>query len=132
MSITLSDGTLTVELNPDLFWVDESAWQPVEQRVERTITGALIVSVAAKTGGRPITLQPEDDRSGWMTRSTIEQLRNWAAVPGKSLTLTLRSTARSVIFRHHDGVAVDATPVVHFNDVDEGDFYRCTIRMMEI
>lgn len=132
MSITLSDGTSTVTLNPDLLWVDESEWQPVEQRIERTITGALIVSVAARTGGRPITLQPEDETSGWMTRATVELLRNWAAVPGKTLTLTLRSTARSVIFRHHDGVAVDATPVVHFNDVDASDFYRCTVRLMEV
>ena len=132
MSITLSDGTSTVTLNPDLFWSDESEWQPVEQRVERTLTGALIVSVATRTGGRPITLQPEDDASGWMTRNVVEQLRNWAAVPGKTLTLTLRSTTRSVIFRHHDGVAVDATPVVHFNDVDASDFYRCTVRLMEV
>lgn len=132
MSITLSDGTTTVQLNADLFWSDESEWQPVEQSVERTITGALIVSVATRNGGRPITLQPEDEGSGWMLRSTVELLRNWAAVPGKTLTLTLRATARSVIFRHHDGVAVEATPVIHFNDVDASDWYRCTVRLMEV
>lgn len=132
MSITLSDGVTTVTLNPDLLWSDESTWQPVEQSVERTITGALIVSVAARTGGRPITLQPEDTTSGWMTHATVELLRNWAAVPGKTLTLTLRSVARSVIFRHHDGVAVDASPVVHFNDVDASDWYSCTVRLMEV
>jgi hypothetical protein len=132
MTIQLSDGTTTVELNPDLLWADESEWQPVEQTVERTITGALIVNVATRTGGRPITLQPEDDVSGWISQATVEQLRNWAAVPGKTLTLTLRSSTKSVIFRHHDGVAVDATPVVHFSDVDAADWYRCTIRLMEV
>jgi hypothetical protein len=132
MSITLFDGTTTVQLNPDLYWNDEATWQPVEQRVERTITGALIVSVATRQSGRPITLQPEDDGSAWVSRAVVDQLRNWAAVPGQELTLTLRGTARTVIFRHHDGNAIDATPVVHFNDVDSADFYRCTIRLMEV
>lgn len=132
MSITLSDGTTTVNLNPDLYWSDEFTWHPVEQTVERTITGALIVSVATLQGGRPVTLEPEDDSSGWMTHSIVEQLRNWAAVPGKQLTLTLRGTSRSVIFRHHEGGAFDAEPVVHFSDVDSADYYRCTIRLMEV
>jgi hypothetical protein len=132
MSITLADNTTTLTLHPDLYWDDEATWQPVEQRVERTITGALIVSVATRQAGRPITLQPEDDRSAWTSRAVVDQLRNWAAVPGQELTLTLRGTARTVIFRHHDGNAIDATPVVHFNDVDSADFYRCTIRLMEV
>lgn len=132
MSITLSDGTTTVTLHPDLYWEDENSWHPVEQTVERTITGALIVNVAERIGGRPITLQPQDDESAWHPRSTVEQLRNWAAVPAKELVLTLRSTARTVIFRHHDGNAIDAEPVVHFSDVEAGDYYRCTIRLMEV
>lgn len=132
MSITLSDGTTTVNMNPDLYWSDEFTWHPVEQTVERTITGALIVSVATLQGGRPITLEPEDDSSGWMTHAIVEQLRNWAAVPGKQLTLTLRGTSRSVIFRHHENGAFDAEPVVHFSDVDSADYYRCTIRLMEV
>lgn len=132
MSITLSDGTTTVTLHPDLYWEDENSWHPVEQTVERTITGALIVNVAERIGGRPITLQPQDDESAWHPRSTVEQLRNWAAVPAKELVLTLRSTPRTVIFRHHDGNAIDAEPVVHFSDVEAGDYYRCTIRLMEV
>jgi hypothetical protein len=132
MSITLTDNTTTLTLHPDLYWNDEATWQPVEQRVERTITGALIVSVATRQAGRPITLQPEDDSSAWVSRAVVDQLRNWAAVPGQELTLTLRGTARTVMFRHHDGNAIDATPVVHFNDVDSADFYRCTIRLMEV
>ena len=35
MSITLSDGTTTVTLHPDLYWEDENSWHPVEQTVER-------------------------------------------------------------------------------------------------
>lgn len=69
MSITLSDGATTLALHPDLYWSDEHNWFPVEQTVQRTITGALIVSVATRLAGRPVTLQPEDDRSAWTPRA---------------------------------------------------------------
>jgi hypothetical protein len=132
MSITISDGATTLALNSDLLWADELSWHPVEQSVERSLTGALIVDVNTKVGGRPITLQPEDESSGWMQRSTVETLRNWAAVAGKTLTLTLRGTARTVMFRHHEGAALDAAPIQHFSDVDADDWYRCTLRFMEV
>lgn len=130
--ITLSDGTTTLTLHPDLLWSDENNWHPVEQTVQRTITGAVIVSVGARIKGRSITLQPEDQSSAWMSRTTIEALRNWAAVPGKQMTLTLRGIAYSVIFRHHDGQAVDATPIIHYNDVEASDWYSITLRFMEV
>lgn len=132
MSITLSVGSTTVELHPDLYWSDEANWHPVEQTAQRTLTGALVVSTASRVGGRPITLEPEDDSSAWMPRSVVQQLRNWAASPGQILTLTLRGQTRDVIFRHHDGPGVEATPVVHFSDVADTDFYRVTLRLMEL
>lgn len=134
MSITLAVGATSVALHPDLYWSDENNWHPVEQITERTITGALIVQAAARLDGkgRPITLEPEDDRSAWMRRSTLEQLRNWAAVPGQILALTLRGVTYNVMFRHQDGSAIEAAPVVHFSDVGADDFYRVTIRLMVV
>lgn len=131
MAISLSDGTTTVNLHPDLFWSDENNWNPVDQSVTRTLTGAMIVSVAGMIGGRPITLEPEDDSSAWMSRSVVESLRNWAAVPGKELTLTLYGQTYSVMFRHQDG-GLEAKPVVHYNDPDNADWYLCVVRLMEI
>ncbi|CAG2126919.1 hypothetical protein LMG31506_00238 [Cupriavidus yeoncheonensis] len=132
MSITLAVGTTVVALSPDLYWSDENNWAPVEQTAQRTITGALIVSAATRQGGRPITLEPSDDESGWMTRAVIDQLRNWAAVAGQQMVLTLRGQDRTVIFRHHDGAGIEAHPVVHYSDVVDGDFYLATVRLMEI
>lgn len=129
--ISLSDGTTTVQLNPDLYWSDEHTWHPVEQTVQRTLTGALIVSTAAMLGGRPITLEPVEDDSAWMRLETVTALRNWAAAAGQQLTLTLRGTTRSVIFRHQDG-GLEARPVVHYNDANNADFYLCVVRLMEI
>ncbi|WP_313329827.1 hypothetical protein [Comamonas sp.] len=129
--ITLSDTTTVLELNPDLFWSDEDKWNPVQQAVQRTLTGALDIQVGTLTKGRPITLEPEDDSSAWMPSSIVAQLRNWAAEPAKQLTLTLRNQTRLVLFRHQDG-GFEARPVVHYRDRVDKDFYLCVIRLMEI
>lgn len=131
MSITLNDGTTTLTLNPDLYWADENDWSPVQQSVETTITGALDVQVGVRLAGRPITLQPENESSAWIPRSTVDTLRNWAAQPAKEMTLTLRGSARTVIFRHQD-TALEAQPVVHWRDVVSSDWYLCTLRFMEV
>ena len=132
MSITLSHAGTTLALHPDLYWSDETSWHPVEQSAQRSITGALIVSSALRLGGRPITLQPVNDDSAWMPRATVDQLCAWAAVPGRQMTLALRGQAYETAFRHHDGAAVEAEPVVFFNDVQASDLYRVTLRLMEI
>ena len=131
MSITLSDGTTTINIHPDSFWSDEYAWNPVVQTEDYSITGALILMAAAKQAGRPITLEPEDDSACWTYQSVVAQLRNWAAVPGKQMTLTLRGVDRTVVFRHQDG-GFEARPVVQYNDVVSEDFYLCTVRLQEI
>lgn len=137
MAITLAADGSSVVLPEDLLWEDEFAWSPVAQTVERSVTGALIVQAAARTAGRPITLRPEDERSAWCSRLTLAQLMAWAAIPGKVMTLTLRGTSRSVIFRHAvdeggNGSATEAKPVVHYNDAQDGDFYLATLRFMEV
>ena len=131
MSITLSAGGTTVALDPDLLWSDEHSWHPVEQSVERSITGAQIISVATRIGGRPVTLQPEDDSSAWMHYSDLAQLKAWAVQPGLVMQLTLRGEARDVLFRHQD-TALEAIAVVHYSDVLDADWYRLTLRFLEI
>lgn len=132
MSITLGDGVTLLALDDDLFWNDEFAWSPVEQAIQRTLSGALIVSTAARVAGRPITLQPFDESSAWMAGAAIRQLCDWAAVPGQQLTLVLRGVTYAVIFRHHDGSAVEATPIVPYSDPVNTDHYLATLRLMEI
>ena len=129
--ITLADGTTTITLHKDLFWSDESAWHPVEQTAQRTVTGAMVVQVAERIAGRPITLEPIEDSSAWMVRSVIDALRNWAAAPGKVMTLTLHGVAHTVMFRHQDG-GFEATPVVHYDLPVGADFYLATLRLMEL
>lgn len=130
MSITLTRSNITLNLPEDLYWSDED-WSPVEQSVETSLTGALIIQSAVKTNGRPLTLQPEDDSSAAMTRDTLTTLRNWAADPASQMTLTLRGQNYNVIFRHQDK-AIESRPFVHYSDVADSDFYFVTLRFTVI
>lgn len=131
-TITLSAGATTLTLDPALLWDDEYRWAAVEQRVEPSLTGALVVDVGHRQAGRPITLRAEDDRSAWITRADMVQLQAWADVPGQQMTLTLRGTARAVLFRHHDGGPFDARPVAHFSDPAPTDWVIATLRFITI
>ena len=132
MSISLTDGSTTVDLPDDLYWSDELAWTPVQQSVERSITGALIVQSGLRVGGRPITLQPfEAQQSSWISRAALQQLQSWAAQPELTLQLQLRGQLRSVMWRHQDGEPVQAQPVQHLSDVQPEDAYVATLRLME-
>jgi len=134
-NITLAAGGTSLQLDPDLFWSDEFSWHAVEQAVDRSVTGALIVYTGTRSGGRPITLQPADDNSAWMPRATLTQLQAWEANAALTLTLSLRGIDRSVVFRRHDGAPIDARPVQFVADPQPGEFgdwYLVTIRLMEI
>ena len=134
--ITLSDGTDTIELHKDLYWQDEFTTNRVVQRSQRTLGGNLITQIATLVSGLPFTLAPEDDQSAPTTREVLAQLRNWAAVPGKQMTLTLRGVAYPVIFRHPDDEngppAVEARPWIHYNQMVDADIYLCTFRFLGI
>lgn len=132
MSIQLVSGATTIQLHEDLWWSDESGWHPVEQTVERTVTGALVIESAQRLAGREITLEPEDDSSAWMSGATLTALRNLAAVPGLVMQLTIRGQAYDVVFRHHAGSPIDAKPVVYFRDASPGDWHRVTLKFMTV
>lgn len=131
MTISLSVGGLTLALPDDLFWSDQYAWAPVEQTVERSITGALIIQASARVAGAPVTLQASDDTSAWMPLATVQQLMTWAATPLQQMTLVVNGTTKTVIFRHQDG-PIEAKPVVFYNDQQTDDNYLATLRFMEI
>lgn len=130
MSITLTAGATTVNLPDDLRWSDED-WAPVSQSLSRGITGAAIVQVRALTAGRPITLEPPDDSSAWMTRAVLEQLRNLAAIPGQVMNLTISGQSYSVVFRHQD-TPIESEHVVFYNSPDGSDRFLTTVRFMTV
>lgn len=130
----LSDEVALV-LPDDLLWTDEHAWSPAVSSVSYLITGAMLVQSATRLAGRPITLVGPADMA-WVTRATISQLHAWAVVPlsadaGRFLLTLADGRVFTVAFRQVDS-AIDAEPVLGFAARSDSDFYRLTVRFMEI
>ena len=122
-------------LPDDLLWSDEHAWTPAVSSVSYLITGALLVQSATRQAGRPITLVGPADMA-WVTRTMLETLRGWAAVAlsdtsGRFVLTLSDGRAFTVAFRHQD-TAIEAEPVLGTPARSDADFYRLTLRFMEI
>ena len=130
-TITLARLGTTLTLPADLLWEDEHTWQPVEQAVTTTLTGGVVVESAQRTAGRPITLSGADDRA-WVPRTSVDQIKAWAAIAGAQMTLNIRGTGdRTVVFRHQDD-AYAAEQIFFWSDPDADWKYRITLRLMEV
>ncbi|ALF90945.1 hypothetical protein [Ralstonia solanacearum] len=126
----LADSAVLV-LPDDLLWADEHAWTPAVAAVSYLLTGALLVESAARQKGRPITLVGAADMA-WVSRTSVNRLYAWAADPGRQFELTLTDGRTfTVAFRHHE-TAIEAEPVMGFPARRDTDFYRLTLRLMEI
>lgn len=126
---------VALPLPDDLLWVDEHAWSPAVASVSYLLTGALLVQSATKQAGRPITLVGPSDMA-WVTRGAVATLHTWAAAPLAATSgrfeLTLRDArVFTVAFRHAD-TAIDAEPVLGFPAQSDTDFYRITLRLMQL
>ena len=124
----------TVPLENGFLWSDEFDWKPIEQNQERAIDGTLIIQEGKKKSGRPITLSPSDSQ-GWIKRSSLSILKDWSALQGEQFTLVFEyphdTRQFNVIFNHAEG-AIDAEPVKGFPTVSENDFYKATLKFIEV
>lgn len=134
MTITLTNGSTTLDLPEDLIWSDELTWSAVSQKTERGIFGTLIVDAMARNGGRPITLQGGGN-SAWVARGTLRALKAWSDVPGLRLILLIREVSFDVIFDHGDAEetrAMAMQAVIDYSDPEDGDYYcSLVLRFLE-
>ena len=122
-------------LPDDLLWSDEHAWSPAVAATSYLITGALLIQSATRQAGRPITLVGAPDMA-WVTRATVEQLRAWAALAvsnatGRFSLSFVDGRSFTVAFRHTE-TAIEAEPVLGIPARADTDFYRLTLRFLEI
>jgi 2-methylcitrate dehydratase PrpD len=136
--ITLTAGVTTITLPADMVWEDEHDWHPVEQQVDYTLTGAILVHTATKAAGRPITLVGEEDHS-WVRRATVDALKALADITPDPITrdgiyqLTLRGVTRDVVFRHHDGEPMRSEIILYKGkEPDPLDWYQIKLKFMEV
>ena len=132
MAITLTHPTagpgatpLVLDLPDDLLWTDEFAWKKVEQSLEYSTAGALVVDEWSKQAGRPITLAGAVDRA-WCRRETLKTLNAWAGQAGLTMTLDHNGTPYIVLWDHTEG-PITAEPIVEYREPLDTDFYNLTL-----
>lgn len=131
-TITLTYAGTTAHLSDRLQWTDEYDWTPVEQAAQYSTTGKLLIDVAVKQAGQPITLQGTDT-AAWVSRTLCDTLKSWAALPGIEMDLVLRGATHRVVFDHAKG-GFGAQPVWKLLDGEiTGDLmYLPTFRFLKV
>ncbi|MFW1646189.1 hypothetical protein [Acinetobacter guillouiae] len=123
-TVTLSDGFL---------WSDEFDWNPIEQKQDRAVDGALIIQEGKKKSGRPITLTA-DKNMAWLKRHIVSKLKDWSILQEKfELQFNYFHDKRTfnIVFNHQEK-AIEANPVLEHPTVSEDDEYNVTLRFLEI
>lgn len=114
-----------------MLWVDEFGWRPVEATREYSVTGAQIIDVAEREGGRPITLQATEDH-GWMTRENLLALQELAADADGTFTLTLADGRAFEVMFAPDTDPVTARPLARPEIPSASWPYITTLRLIEV
>ncbi|WP_353161940.1 hypothetical protein [Acinetobacter guillouiae] len=123
-AVTLSDGFL---------WSDEFDWNPIEQKQDRAVDGALIIQEGIKKSGRPVTLTA-DKNMAWLKRHIVSKLKDWSVLQEKfELQFNYFHDKRTfnVVFNHQDK-AIEAKPVLEHPSVSDDDEYNVTLRFLEL
>jgi len=134
-----------VRLPQDLEWIDETTYSPIKQKIDLTLTGALVVQESAQLAGRPITLQGKDDMA-WIKRDIVQQLMNMRDIPGLFMTLQFVEYDPvtdtygvvhplldfEVVFRHFDAPVLDCESVKRFDNFEPDAWFKVrNIKFME-
>lgn len=117
-----------LDIPRSLIWVDEFNWTAPVQAHEYSITGALIVDVATRQAGRPITLQGVDDH-GWVARGALVSLWSLVNSTTAALALTL-ADGRSFSVRFAPDAPIEATPITRAELPPEDLPYVVTLRLV--
>lgn len=115
----------TITIPDDLVWRDEWNWTPYAEQATQSLNGSLIVERSPQaTGGRPITLEGDDDRA-WVERTTLDSLR--ALLSETTMTLDLwDGRSFTVGWRHGDG------PIEAQEYIGTGFFHSLVLRLREV
>lgn len=122
------DGIL---LPSGLRWTDEFSSNRVAQSLRRTLDSSIVVYYGERRSGISVTLESESD-AAWCTREQVEALALRAASPGARFTLSLRGLDWTVMFRHHEPPAFEATPLINLAYPQPTDFYLASLKLMTV
>ncbi len=116
---------------PDLIWIDKYQNTGIDSRIDKTLTGRLIVWEQSSQG-KLITLSGSSD-TGWIEKEDLETLLVMAKVPNAIYELSYENVLYSVRFRHEEAPTIEAQPVVGRPNQGNYDYFNnLTIKLMEV
>ena len=134
---------LDIQLPQDLEWIDEFTWSPIQQSVDTTLSGALVIQESRQLRGRPITLQGKEDM-GWIQRSVGEQLMQMRNTSGLVMNLQyvhydvdtdtygMILFQYDVMFRHYEPPPIELESVLRFDNFETTAWYKVrNLKFME-
>lgn len=123
----------TIQLEDGFFWSDEN-WSQIQQSQNYSPNGTLIVQNGVKQAGRPITLEPANNKKGWIKLGDLNRLRTWQNLH-EQFTLQFEwphdKRQFNVIFNHKDG-ALESTPIKKGPATSLNDYFNVTMRFLEL
>ena len=120
-----------IPLSDSVIITDRISSQSVAQSVERTLGGALKVFHATLYAGAQITIEATEE-AGWVSKTIIDQLSAIANQAGAVFQLLVNGESRSVIFRHDEPPAFVAKPLVYRTNLQSGDYFTFTIKLLTV
>ena len=122
----------TLTLPDDLLWTNEFSWSQVEQNIDRSLTGGLLVQEQEKQYGRSIELTGGDS-AGWVNRATVVELLALTLTANKVMVLTLPDNREfSVIFDRRNGLPIEAKQVLPSAYPNQDYLYSLTLRLITV
>jgi len=117
----------TLELPPEMIWIDRYKWQSVAQSSVNTLGGKIIVQSLQVLQGRPITLQANESQ-GWLTLSQVTSLITLAETITSGYAFEYHGATFTVLFNHISSSAVEMQPFV--DGEEPSDFHFGTIKLI--
>ncbi len=135
---------LDVLLPQDLEWVDEFTWSPIQQTIETTLTGALVIQESKQLKGRAITFVGKEDMA-WINRTTADQLASMKNTGGLVMQLSFAeyvdgaytgvvkaNSSFNVMFRHYEPPPLELESVLRFDNFETTTWFKVrNLKFME-
>lgn len=138
LSSSAPQPVFTVDLPKDLQWIDELTWSRVQQNVEYSVEGSLLIQEGVKKKGRFITLVGADNMA-WITRSqglTLLGMRDTAGLIMNLKFVDVNNPSnilidKNVMFRHSDG-GIELANIKNFDQYESDAWFIVnSINLME-
>ena len=114
-----------------LLWDNEFNQNKINQTIQHTLSGSVVVYSGKKLNGYPISLS-SGENYGWLKRSVVEQISALTEDINLVMTLNIRGVNKQVMFDNSKGDGFEATPLFPLVNPTADAYYRVKINLISI